>query len=100
MKSVSSLNIILGIVIGFAVLYLKIFISFSLSQHDLDIIREKTLMCSNNTQKDSFFFIFKTYIFFTMKQDDEITVRVFRVIGLPMATFQGNLRTGEIWEVR
>lgn len=100
MKSVSPMNIALGVLVGIAIIYLKIFMYFSIACPNLDVIREKVIKRSTNNQEDNFFFLFKTYIFFVTRQDDEITVRIFRIIGFPVMTLQGDLRTGEIWEVR
>lgn len=99
MRRISLLNILLGVAICLAVLHLKTFFVLSLSRYDYNLIREKVIANSENGQKKHFFFVSKTYLFFVTQANDEIIIRIFRIFGLPMMTFRGDLKTGDISEV-
>lgn len=100
MKKLSLRSIVLGVIVGLAMICAKGAFVASTSRLDLEGLREKVIACSDNSQKDKFFFAFKYYLFFVTRQDEEVTVRVFRILGTSMATYKCDLKTGNIWEQR
>lgn len=100
MKRISLRNVLWGVAVGLAVLTLKSRFLPCASRQDWEAIQEKVIASSDNNRKEKFFFVFKHYIFFVTKKDEEVVVRVFRIFGLPMATFRYDATTRDAWRRR
>ena len=95
MKCVSRLNIELGVLVAILVIVFKFCSLPWMSKENRDVLYERVITASDNKQKDTFLLFFRGYIFFIQRHSDEVSVRVFRIIGLPVATYRYELQTGE-----
>lgn len=95
MKCVSRLNLELGVLVIILVMAFKFCSLPWMSKENRDVLYERVIRASDNKQKDAFLLFFRGYIFFIQRHSDEVSVRVFRIIGLPVATYRYELRTGE-----
>lgn len=100
MKRISLLNVLWGVAAALAVLTLKPWFLPRASRQDWEAIQKKVIVSSDNNRKEKFFFVFKHYIFFVTKKNEEVVVRVFRLFGLPMATFRYDATTRDEWRQR